>query len=248
VVQWIIHWTTSEVRMVEPIVRDSVVDALERRLRDDILSGRYPAGAYLPPERDLAAGYGVTRTSLKHAFVRLEQAGLVETRHGVGTRVKDYERLGGADLLPLLVLSDWAAWADEIFHVRRTIGAVIAALAAGHATEEHRAHIRALLEEVRGAQDAAAAQLAECEMHRVLAAATGNRVYVFLANSLLNAYLPVMDFLQAPFADPVAAAERLAPLVEAVCLGDPAAAHAAADSYLAETERLMLGRVEGERL
>ena len=89
--------------MTGAIPRDTIVDTLAGRLRDDVLSGRYPPGAYLPPERDLASGYGVTRTSLKHAIVRLVQAGLLETKHGVGTRVRDYERLGGPELLPMLV-------------------------------------------------------------------------------------------------------------------------------------------------
>lgn len=115
--------------MEEPITRDTTVDALERRLRDAIIDGRHPVGALLPPERELAASYGVNRTTLKHAFVRLMQSGLVETRHGVGTRVRDFWRLGTAELLPVLVLRD-DAWLGEIFEVRRQVGALIGALAA----------------------------------------------------------------------------------------------------------------------
>ena len=55
--------------MTGAIPRDTIVDTLASRLSDDILSGRYPLGAYLPPERDLANVYAVTRTSLKHAIV-----------------------------------------------------------------------------------------------------------------------------------------------------------------------------------
>lgn len=233
--------------MTEPVTRDTVVDALVARLRAEVLGGTYPPGSYLPPERELAAGYGVTRTSLKHAFARLVQAGLLETKHGVGTRVRDYERLGGPDLLPMLVLTDAPGWLDEIFAVRREVGALIAAKAAEHGTAQQRSRLRELLAAVRSAADADAAQLAECEVHRLLAAATGNRVYRFLVNALLNAYLEVRDLLREPFSDPVAAAARLAPLVDAVCAGDPSAAHTAADAYLAETGRLMLGRcaVEG---
>jgi DNA-binding FadR family transcriptional regulator len=60
----------------------------------------------------LAAAYGVTRTSLKHALVRLVQAGLLETRHGVGTRARDYARHAGPDLLPMLVAHAGPDWLD----------------------------------------------------------------------------------------------------------------------------------------
>ncbi|MQY09459.1 FadR/GntR family transcriptional regulator [Actinomadura macrotermitis] len=226
--------------MTAPIPRDTVVDALVDRLRDDVLSGRYPPGSYLPPERELAGGYGVTRTSLKHAIVRLTQAGLVETRHGVGTRVRDYERLGGPELLPMLARTVGPAWMGEIFQVRREVGALVAAKAAAHAAPPHRDRLRALVAGLGDAPDAGAAQLAECELHRVIAAATGNRVYGFLVNSLLNAYLAVRDGFTHAFADPGAAADRVRPLVEAICAGDAAAARAAADAYFAETEALML--------
>ncbi|MFD0532847.1 FadR/GntR family transcriptional regulator [Actinomadura luteofluorescens] len=224
-----------------PIPRDTVVDALVDRLRDDVLGGRYPPGSYLPPERDLAAGYAVTRTSLKHAIVRLAQAGLLETRHGVGTRVRDYERLGGPELLPMLVSTVGTAWMAEIFEVRREVGAQVAAKAAIHATGEQRARLRELAARVRDAAGGDEAQLAECEVHRVIAAATGNRVYGFMVNALLNAYLAVREGFTHAFADPPAAADRLAPLVEALCDGDAARAREAAGAYFTETEAIMRG-------
>src|SRR3954468_13192182 len=122
---------------MEALPRDTIVDVLEGRLRDDILAGRHPVGSLLPPERRLADGYGVTRTTLKHAFGRLVQAGLLETRHGVGTRVRDYERLVAAALLPMLVRHD-ARWRGEIFEVRRGVGSLIAGTAATRAAAAHR--------------------------------------------------------------------------------------------------------------
>ncbi|MFF3637235.1 hypothetical protein [Streptomyces sp. NPDC002250] len=46
---------------MEALPRETIVDVLEGRLWEDILAGRYPARGYLPPERTLADGYGVTR-------------------------------------------------------------------------------------------------------------------------------------------------------------------------------------------
>jgi DNA-binding FadR family transcriptional regulator len=209
-------------------------------LRADVLTERYPPGTYLPPERDLAARYGVTRTSLKHALVRLVETGLLETRHGVGTRVRDYRRDAGADLLPFLVAEAGPDWLAEIFQARREIGALVAAAAATRATAQQRERLRELVAEVRCAASADAAQRTECEVHRTLGAACDNRVYALLVNSLLRGYDEVRQLFAAPFADPVAAAARLEALVEAVGSGDAGAAHAAAEEYYAETERLML--------
>ena len=224
---------------MEALPRETIVDVLEDRLRTDILDGRHPAGSYLPPERRLADGYGVTRTTLKHAFGRLVQAGLLETRHGVGTRVRDYARLGGADLLPMLVRHD-ATWVHEVFEVRRGVGALIAERAAARATRAQRAELSTLLAAVRRAEGVDAVQLADVEVHRALARATGNRVYVLLTNTLFNAYLPVRSLLKGPFTDPEAAYERLLPVVDAVTAGDARQAHAAADTYLRVTEAIML--------
>ncbi|MFF8729273.1 FadR/GntR family transcriptional regulator [Streptomyces sp. NPDC015171] len=224
---------------MEALPRETIVDVLEKKLREEILAGRHPAGSYLPPERELADGFGVTRTTLKHAFGRLVQSGLLETRHGVGTRVRDFLRLGGADLLPMLVRHS-PDWIGEIFEVRRGIGALIAERAATRATAQDVAALRRLLADVGRADGGDPAQLADAEVHRALARATGNRVYVLLTNTLFNAYLPVRAALVGPFQDPRAAHDRLAPVVEAVAAGDQKAARAAAGDYLSTTERLML--------
>ncbi|MFH7339968.1 FadR/GntR family transcriptional regulator [Streptomyces sp. KHY 26] len=224
---------------METLPRETIVDVLESRLREDILTGRHPAGSYLPPERTLADGYGVTRTTLKHAFGRLIQAGLLETRHGVGTRVRDYLRLGGADLLPVLVRHS-PDWIGEVFEVRGSVGALIAERAAVRATDRQRAELRERLAAVGDAADPDAVQLADVEVHKALARATGNRVYVLLTNTLFNAYLPMRAGFRDPFTDAEVARGRLEPVVEAVAAGDGAGARRAAERYLAETEQIML--------
>jgi GntR family transcriptional regulator, transcriptional repressor for pyruvate dehydrogenase complex len=231
---------------VESIPRRTVVDLLEARLREDILSGTHGPGTLLPPERELAAGYGVTRTTLKHALTRLEQAGLLSTRHGIGTRVLDYLRIGGADLLPMLAAQD-PAWLREVFEVRRHIGSLIAGRAADRRTERQARRLEHLLRQVADGPDADAVQLADVEVHRELARATGNRVYLLLTNTLFNAYLPVRAALRAPFEDAARAADRLAPVVRAVAARDAAEARRAAEGYLADTEKIMLGSLSSPR-
>ncbi|MFJ9746767.1 FadR/GntR family transcriptional regulator [Streptomyces chartreusis] len=231
---------------MEALPRETTVDVLEKRLREDILAGRHPAGSMLPPERELADRFGVNRTTLKHAFGRLVHSGLLETRHGVGTRVRDFLRLGGADLLPMLVRHS-PDWIGEIFEVRRSIGALIAERAAARATAAQITELRALMTAVRDADGGEDVQLADAEVHRALARATGNRVYVLLTNTLFNAYLPVRAALVEPFLDARAAHDRLAPVVEAVAAGDEEATRVAAGAYLSATERIMLEGLAASR-
>lgn len=55
-------------------------------VRERIALLHYPPGARLDLDA-LAAEFGVSRTPIRSALQRLEHEGLVETRHGVGTRV-----------------------------------------------------------------------------------------------------------------------------------------------------------------
>lgn len=60
-----------------------VVDALGGRIRD----GSLAPGEKLPTEAAIMEEFGVSRTVVREAISRLQAAGLVATRHGVGTFV-----------------------------------------------------------------------------------------------------------------------------------------------------------------
>ncbi|MEU6285753.1 FCD domain-containing protein [Streptomyces sp. NPDC047028] len=229
--------------MEAALPRETVVEAAQDQICADILTGRHAIGQLLPPERVLAGRFGITRTTLKHALSRLIQAGLLETRHGAGTRVRNYLHVGGADLLPLLV-RHCPSWLKEIFEVRHSIGMLIAQQAAMHATDDDISRLLQLLQEIRTAPSPGAVQLADAEVHRTLAQATGNRVYLLLTNTLFSAYLPVRDRFAAPFTDPSTAYERLAPLIAAVRNRDPVAAQHHASAYLTQTQMIMLDGLE----
>jgi GntR family transcriptional regulator len=57
-------------------------------LRDDIVSGRYPAGTILPSEFELTRDYGVSRVTAKRALNDLAAEGLVSRERGRGTVVR----------------------------------------------------------------------------------------------------------------------------------------------------------------
>lgn len=92
------------------------------QLRLLIEAGEFPAGARLPPERDLALKLGVSRPSVREALIALEVEGWVEVRMGSGVYVQS---LAGAPRASLTAESPL-----ETIRARRTIESELAAQAA----------------------------------------------------------------------------------------------------------------------
>lgn len=63
----------------------AIADALKR----DIREGRYPAGSRIPNEAELCERFEVSRPTVRAAVKELDVLGLVQTRHGVGTFVRE---------------------------------------------------------------------------------------------------------------------------------------------------------------
>lgn len=64
---------------------------LYTQLRHAILSGEYPAGAFLPTENELMKIYGASKTTIRHAIKILREHNLVEVKQGSGTKVLSIE-------------------------------------------------------------------------------------------------------------------------------------------------------------
>ena len=95
------------------------------QIRTLIKSGEFPAGARLPPERDLAKQLGVSRPSVREALIALEVEGLVEVRIGSGI----YVQTGGVEKA-IHGSHDAEAGPFELLRARYVIEAECAALAA----------------------------------------------------------------------------------------------------------------------
>jgi len=67
----------------------TLADATSAALQQAILSGKFAPGSQLPPEFDLMAQMGVSRTTLREALKRLEEQGLIVRRRGRGTYVRE---------------------------------------------------------------------------------------------------------------------------------------------------------------
>jgi DNA-binding FadR family transcriptional regulator len=138
----------------------TVSSQIHAALRGDILGGRFGAGDALPSERQLSEELGASRHAVREALKRLQQAGLVSISQGGATRVRDWRRHGGLELL-LDVAADGDA--PDALHapraameMRACIGADAARRCAERGSTALRAQLRARAEQLAAVEDLAA--------------------------------------------------------------------------------------------
>ncbi len=110
--------------------RPSANHAAEHALRGAIVEGTLVPGERLPPERELAERFGISRLTLRAALASLAASGLISVRQGSGYTVRDVRESGGSDLLPeLLELASsrkqLATAAADLLRMRRHLAAAV---------------------------------------------------------------------------------------------------------------------------
>ena len=84
-----IHVDGSDANMAYSKIRQpKLADVIEQRLEHLILDGTLSPGEKLPPERELAKQFDVSRPSLREAIQKLEAKGFLLRRQGGGTFVQ----------------------------------------------------------------------------------------------------------------------------------------------------------------
>lgn len=156
-------------RKRSPGLAHDIVAELTQR----ILLGQLAPGEKLPSESAIVREHGVSRTVVREAISKLQAAGLVETRHGIGTFVLERDQRQGIHLS-----RDTAASVRGIIELRMGLETQAAALAARRRTEEQLLQMRQALDDH---QDSLANNDSSVEpdlrFHQLIAQATGNSCF-----------------------------------------------------------------------
>lgn len=123
---------------------------LAESIGQGILRGETVPGDILPGEVELGEMYGVSRTAVREAIKMLAAKGMVLPRPRIGTRVlpkRNWNYLD-QDLLAWLNFDQHAELVDEFQRVRMTLEPEAAALTAIFASDEDRAELQSLMEEM----------------------------------------------------------------------------------------------------
>jgi GntR family transcriptional repressor for pyruvate dehydrogenase complex len=127
----------------EAIRRNKVYEEVARQL-EQFITERMKPGDMLPPERELAEKFGVSRSSVRDAIRRLELIGLVEPRQGSGTVVREVSPEFLVNPLTSVLVQKRKS-VVELLDVRKILEPPLAARAASHASADDIAELEDIL-------------------------------------------------------------------------------------------------------
>ncbi len=170
------------------IVRSSrLYEQIVQQVEESIVKGALKPGDQLPPERELAQQFGVSRTAVREAVKALREKGLVEAYPGRGTFITDGTSYAIRQSLDRMVKIGQSEGSGYLVEVREILEPEIAALAATRADEENLAAMREAIAVMDAArQDSGAFIEADLDFHLALAEAAANPLILTLIDSIVG--------------------------------------------------------------
>lgn len=175
--------------MFEPVHDNRALsEKIIAQISDALVAGELKPGDRLPPERELAEQFGVSRTVIRDAVKTLAGRGILHVKHGAGIFVTTSEenaigRLGAlSDILPLQGVS-----LRDLFEIRKVLEAEGAEWAARRRNDYHLKRLRGILEDAyRNSENIEVLSERDAQFHVAIAEASQNLVLVRVMLTLLD--------------------------------------------------------------
>ena len=145
-----------------------IVESIE----SSIDSGTYTAGNRLPPERELAETFNVSRPTIREAIIALEVRGRIEVKTGSGVYVLDSASAS---------LKSEKINAFEVTQARALIEGEVAAIAATTITADELKQLEKTLQDMENGKNMSAADEA---FHQIIANSTRNSAMILSVSNL----------------------------------------------------------------
>lgn len=232
---------------VEPIKSTRIYEEIVRQVKQLIAEGKLKSGDRLPPERDLALKFMVSRTSVREALRALQSRGLVEIRAGEGAFVRDISVETLIEPLALVILPHREA-VGELFEARRLLEPAIAALAARRATDEELGEMERILDEQsREVAQGRTGVTQDAALHAAIANSAHNRAITRIVNALIDLLTQSREESLLTPGRPTRSHEDHRRILAAIKRRDEVAAHRAMLDHLIAVETLVMGAQRDER-
>jgi len=170
------------------VVRSSrLYEQIVQQVEESIQKGALKPGDQLPPERELAQQFGVSRTAVREAVKALREKGMVEAYPGRGTFITDGTSYTIKQSLDRMIKTGQAEGSLYLAEVREILEPEIAALAATRADEEDITAMReavAIMDNAKKDPDEFIE--ADLDFHLALAEAAANPFILSLIDSIVG--------------------------------------------------------------
>ncbi|WP_462164510.1 pyruvate dehydrogenase complex transcriptional repressor PdhR [Pseudoalteromonas xiamenensis] len=219
-------------------------DVIVEQLENMILEGSLLPGERLPPERELAKQFEVSRPSLREAIQKLEAKGLVTRRQGGGTFVKNQLEEGLSDPLFNLISKHPESQFD-LLEFRHALEGIAAFYAAMRGTENDFNKVKQSFENIAEASDDLVQKAKAINaFHYTVAEASHNVVLLHLVRGmqplLEQNVLQNLEVLLQKSEVSEQLAEHRRVLMDAVINSNPEEARLASNAHLAFIEDALL--------
>ena len=223
----------------EAIRRNKVYEEVARQIQNHILEHLKP-GDVLPPERELAQRFGVSRGSVRDAIRSLELVGLLEPRQGMGTVVCEPSAEALASPLAA-VLVQKRKLVGELLDVRKIIEPPLARRAALHATAAQIEEMEQIL--ARQGEKVERGEMAveeDSEFHYRIALAADNSVMLRMVDVLMDMLRETRRRSLQTSGRPQKSLASHRRILAALKRHDPVASESAMLRHLEEVEHIVL--------
>ena len=229
---------------IEPVPRVRAHEEVARQLRELMQRDVLRAGERLPPERDLALRFQVSRATIRQALSILHSQGLVESHVGAGTFARS-PAAGATQLTNVLRMVD--APLNDQLELRRLIEPQVARHAADRAVhydlEELRGHVVAQQQRL---DDGIPFVQEDSAFHLAIAKTTKNELLVRMVEGVHEL---LRDSREYSLATPEGMEQSLdghRRILTAIEEHDTLAAHEAMTAHILDVERLILQTLSTE--
>lgn len=165
--------------------RKKTYEIIVEQIEASFLNGQLKMGDKLPPERELASRFEVSRTSVREALQALEISGFIEIRQGGGSFIKKSEVHSVSEALSTKIIQTEKKMVYEMLELRRALEVESASLAAQRATSADLERIRESLEQMAlYEKDVEAGVQADLHFHLQIVHATHNELLIDMVQML----------------------------------------------------------------
>jgi GntR family transcriptional repressor for pyruvate dehydrogenase complex len=169
-----------------PVQSERLYERIVEQIETAIVAGELKVGETLPPERELAAQFAVSRTAVREAVKILREKGLIEIHPGRGTFVTNNAPNSMRQSFDSLIKFGPNDGSANLVEVREILEPEIAALAATRMTDEYIADMQDAVDIMDSAPNMDVYVEADLDFHLALAVATENPIIPALMDSIID--------------------------------------------------------------